>query len=93
MNKKYIVVGLVVALVVSACTPRGEQVMIQNAKGAGYSRGYGDGCESGRKDAGVETAIAKQELSMYLSNPNYKNGWDAGYKECKFREERVAELN
>jgi len=76
----------------SACGPQGEQVMIQHARGADYSMGYGDGCQSGRKAAGAVEASSKKNTQSYLSSAQYREGWKTGYKECKFREEKVARL-
>ena len=80
------------AWVLAGCGPQGEQIMIQNARSAEYSRGYGDGCASGRKAAGNTEVNATKDTQLYLNNARYKEGWDTGYKECKFREERVAKL-
>jgi hypothetical protein len=77
----------------SGCAPHGEQVMIQNAKGVGYSQGYADGCATGRHATGsTETNTTKTTL-QYLNDKEYKKGWNTGYEECKFREERVAKLS
>ena len=77
----------------SGCAPRGEQVMIQNARGAAYSQGYGDGCSTARAELGIADAVARKDLQMLLRSPKYKTGWNTGYKECKFREEKVAKLS
>ncbi len=82
----WIMIGMVG---VSGCGPRGEQVMIQTARGADYSSGYGDGCKSGRHAAGLTEAIPHKETQKYLHLPQYKEGWDTGFAECKYREEHV----
>jgi len=82
----------VFASVLTGCGPRGEQIMIQNAQTAEYSHGYGDGCASGRKAAGNAEVNATKDTHLYLNNARYKEGWNTGFKECKFREERVAKL-
>jgi hypothetical protein len=84
---------LIFLSVMTGCGPVGEQVMIQNAQGAGYSQGYGDGCASGRHAAGSVEAVAAKDTMLYLNDKQYKEGWDMGYKECEFREKRVAELS
>jgi hypothetical protein len=86
-----IAVSLVMAL--GGCGPRGEQVMIQNAKSVPFSKGYGDGCETGRKMAGVRNAQIQKDLHLYDTNAQYRTAWNAGYRECKAREERVSKLS
>jgi len=86
--------GLVIAVwLLSGCGPQGEQIMIQHARGADYATGYGDGCQSGRKAAGSTEAVAKKETQSYLNSAQYREGWNTGYEECKFREEKVAKLS
>ena len=78
---------------VNGCAPAGEQAMIQQARGSRYSQGYADGCATGRHAAGsTETRMTKDTM-QYLKDKKYKEAWHAGYKECKFREERVAKLS
>jgi hypothetical protein len=83
---------LLLLLFLFGCAPKGEQIMIQNPKDSVYASGYGDGCESGRKAAGVEGADQTQNTSLYVADVQYRLGWDDGYKECRFREEKVAKL-
>ena len=66
--------------------------MIQTPQGSDYSNGYGDGCASGRRAAGIVDVNGTKDTLRYLQSSNYKSGWDTGYKECKFREEKVAKL-
>jgi len=90
---KYFVVIAMAAFALAGCGPRGEQIMIQNAQGTDYSQGYGDGCESGRYAAGVPETNTTRNQTKYRNSPPYRKGWKTGYKECKFREEKVAELS
>ena len=83
----------ILGLTLSGCEPKGEQIMIQNAQGAAYSQGYGDGCATARAELGVSEAVTRKGARMLLNNPKYKKGWKTGYKECKFREEKVAKLS
>ncbi len=83
----------VLGVVLSGCGPRGEQVMIQNARGTAYSQGYGDGCATARAELGIAEAVARKDVKRMLTSLQYKNGWEAGYDECKFREEKVAKLS
>jgi len=83
----------IVGIAVSGCSPRGEQVMIQNARGIDYSQGYGDGCATARAQLGIPGAVARKDVKRFVIRLPYKNGWEAGYDECKFREKRVAQLS
>ncbi len=89
----WIIIGIVGISALGGCGPRGEQVMIQNAKSSDYSTGYGDGCESGRADAGSVTSMAQKDGEKYQNSSQYKEGWDTGFKECKFRELQVSKLS
>ncbi len=91
--REKIVLFLMYSFVLAGCGPQGEQIMIQNAKSAPYAKGYGDGCVSGRSAAGNTELNATKDTMLYLNNSEYKNGWDAGYDECKFREERISRLS
>jgi hypothetical protein len=96
MNPKQtiaVLFGMTVFIGLSGCEPVGEQVMIQNARGMGYSQGYADGCATGRHVAGSTETNATKNTLQYLNDKEYKKGWDTGYEECKFREERVAKLS
>ncbi len=85
--------GLVIgAMVLAGCAPQGEQIMIQNARGAEYSRGYADGCASGRHVAGNMEVNATRDTLLFLNDSQYKSGWNQGFKECKFREKKIAKL-
>jgi len=88
----YFLAAVMTVWVLTGCGPQGEQIMIQNARSAGYAQGYGDGCASGRKAAGNTEVNATKDTQLYLSNARYKEGWNTGFKECKFREKRVAKL-
>ena len=83
----------ILGVALSGCGPRGEQVMIQNAQGAAYSQGYGDGCATARAELGIADAVARKDVKRMLTRLQYKNGWEAGYDECKFREKKVAQLS
>ena len=89
----WIMMGILGVSILSGCGPRGEQVMIQNSKSSDYSTGYGDGCESGRADAGSVMSVAQKDEEKYQNNAQYKEGWDSGFRECKFRELQVAKLS
>jgi hypothetical protein len=94
MYPRHFLYSAIVMMVISGgCEPVGEQVMIQNAKGVGYSKGYADGCATGRHAAGSTETNTTKDTLLYLNDAQYKTGWDTGYKECKFREERVAKLS
>ncbi|ESQ98783.1 hypothetical protein F753_14110 [Stutzerimonas chloritidismutans AW-1] len=47
-----------------------------------YLEGYGAGCSSGRQAAGAMAAFRK-DVSRYLSQPLYAQGWDDGYRQCE----------
>ncbi len=89
----WIIMGILGIAALSGCAPKGEQVMIQNAKSSDYATGYGDGCESGRADAGSVTSMAQKDGEKYQNNSQYKEGWDTGFRECKFRELQVSKLS
>ena len=93
---RFVALGTIVIVlmtILSGCGLWGEQAMIQNAKSVPFSKGYGDGCETGRKIAGVYDAQLQKDLHLYDTNTQYRTAWNAGYQECKTREERVAKLS
>ena len=81
----------ILAVLLTGCGPKGEQIMIRNPQGAVYSQGYGDGCASGRHDVGRLEITPRKDLRFYRQNAQYKKGWDTGYKECAFREKKIRE--
>jgi len=88
----WMIAGILGVAALSGCGPRGEQMMIQNARGSDYSTGYGDGCATARAELNVSGAVARKDVKRFVVKLQYKNGWEAGYDECKFREERVRKL-
>ena len=89
MKHYLLAVGLFAGIVVGCGGPKGEQIMIQNARGADYATGYGDGCASGRQAAGNSEIIPRKDAARYQTDTRYKKGWDTGYKECRFRERKI----
>ncbi len=85
---KIFVIGMI-TVIVTGCGPKGEQIMIQNARGADYSTGYGDGCASGRYAAGNTEISQRKDTMRYHQSERYRHGWEAGYKECRFRERKI----
>ena len=85
---KMFVIGMITGMV-TGCGPKGEQIMIQNARGADYSTGYGDGCASGRYAAGNTEISHRRDTMRYHRSEQYRLGWETGFKECKFRERKI----
>ncbi len=66
---------------------------INHSRGADYSQGYGDGCDTAEyRLENNSTDFIKKDQQRYTKTPQYKSGWDSGYKECYFRKSRVMRL-
>lgn len=55
-----------------------------------YQSGWGAGCDSGYTDAGRDGYSQNyRKGAEYGTDPEYKRGWDEGYKYCFDREQRM----
>lgn len=93
-NKEYIMksktlftitAAVVLALSFTSCASTEENMRAQGY-GPEYSKGYGDGCDSGKKAAGSMFDQFKKDVSRYDGNHKYKEGWNDGYKQCRSEE-------
>ena len=50
-----------------------------------YKSGYVDGCDSAYAAAGKSGFQAKKDDALYVSNLEYKEGWEDGFGLCKSR--------
>jgi hypothetical protein len=60
-----------------------EQSQIELGHPPAYARGYADGCESGKEDAGGVLAQSRKDASRYGTDHEYTPGWDAGFAQCR----------
>lgn len=48
-----------------------------------FNHGFANGCDSGYSASGHPWYQFKKDTSEYVSNNQYKIGWDDGYNHCK----------
>jgi len=79
---------LAAMLAFSGCASTAE-TMQQKGYGPSYSKGYGDGCESGKKAGGGMFNDFRKNVDRYDRDYKYREGWEDGYRECKGEEKAL----
>lgn len=69
------------ALSLAGCQSTREQ-MVSAGYPTPFIDGYESGCSSGRQAAGALDTFNK-DVSRYLEQPLYAEGWDDGFRQCK----------
>jgi hypothetical protein len=89
-KKTLIIVAATVAMGLSftGCASTAES-MQQQGYGPDYSKGYGDGCTSGKKAGGALLLDFTKNVDRYDNNGKYREGWDDGYKTCKSQQNQL----
>jgi hypothetical protein len=67
---------------VGGCQSTREQLLAEGYPPA-FADGFQDGCGSGRQAAGVISGEFKKNVPRYLKDPQYAEGWDDGFRQCK----------
>jgi len=75
-------------LALGGCASTAE-TMQQKGYGPSYSKGYGDGCESGKKAGGGMFNEFRKNVDRYDSDHKYHEGWEDGYRQCKGEEKEL----
>ena len=90
MTKKTLMIGAAAAgmLIFAGCASTSEQMM-QKGYGPSYSKGYEDGCESGKRAGGSMLDDFKKNVNRYNSDYKYREGWEDGYRQCKSEEKAL----
>jgi hypothetical protein len=52
-----------------------------------YTRGYDDGCHSGKMAGGNMFEHMRKDVRRYDSDRDYRQGWDDGYGSCEKQQE------
>lgn len=85
-NKRQALLALMFAgLSLSGCQGTGEQ-MLADGYAPEYVDGFEAGCGSGRQAAGA-LAKFRKDVSRYLTQPLYAEGWSDGYRQCQAMQE------
>ncbi len=83
MRKSWVRAAILGAALLWGCEPQTPEEI-----------GNVEGCASGYYDAGNEVfefSYAKNE-GLYATDPEYRKGWDEGYKECYEQEMRTPRM-
>jgi hypothetical protein len=72
----------------TGCASTAES-MQQQGYGPDYSKGYGDGCTSGKKAGGALLLDFTKNVDRYDNDGKYREGWDDGYKTCKSQQNQL----
>jgi hypothetical protein len=91
MNRGKIILAtttLVGLLAFSGCASTSE-TMMQKGYGPSYSKGYEDGCESGKKAGGGMFNEFRKNVNRYDREYKYREGWEDGYRQCKGEEKAL----
>jgi hypothetical protein len=89
-GKTMILTSLMAAglLAFAGCASTSE-TMMQKGYGPAYSKGYEDGCESGKKAGGGMFNDFRKDVSRYDREYKYREGWEDGYRQCKGEEKAL----
>jgi len=79
---------LVGLMAFSGCASTAE-TMQQKGYGPAYSKGYEDGCESGKKAGGGMFNDFRKNVNRYDNDYKYREGWEDGYRQCKGEEKAL----
>ena len=63
--------------------------MQQKGYGLAYSKGYDDGCESGKKAGGGMFNDFRKNVNRYDNDYKYREGWEDGYRQCEDEEKAM----
>ena len=91
MNRRIVVsvFALITLLAGCASTPPETQLAREmagvNGKSPLFTNGYRDGCQSGLS-AGGNRAFAYAKDLQQANNPDYKMGWEDGFRICQSRQ-------
>ena len=72
----------------TGCASTAESMQKQGY-GPDYSKGYGDGCTSGKKAGGALLLDFTKNVDRYDHNNKYREGWDDGYESCKSQQRQL----
>jgi hypothetical protein len=78
------------SILLSGCTSTSE-AMVNKGYGPNYSKGYGDGCTSGKNAGGSLFDSFTKDVRRYQADKKYAMGWKDGYDTCKSRWKETAE--
>ncbi len=65
------------------------ETMQQKGYGPSYSKGYEDGCESGKRAGGGMFNDFRKNVDRYDRDYKYREGWEDGYRQCKGEEKAL----
>lgn len=72
-------------LSLAGCQSTGEQLLAEGYAPE-YVEGFEAGCGSGRQAVGA-LARFRKDVSRYLTQPLYAEGWSDGYRQCQAMQE------
>ncbi len=73
---------LLAALALGGCANIHEQMLAQGYPPA-YVDGFSDGCSSGRQAADAISGAFRKDVSRYLQEATYSQGWSDGFEQCR----------
>jgi len=76
---------ILAGLALAGCQTTYEQ-MLEDGYPAEYAEGFEAGCGSGRQAAGALDRFRK-DVTRYLTQPLYGDGWNDGYRQCQSTEQ------
>ena len=79
-------VSLVLTLALAGCATDAENVPPGPPE---YRTGFAGGCNSGYVAGGHPYYQFPKDISLYLANALYKQGWDDGFVTCKGRYDAI----
>jgi len=79
-----------ISTVLIGCQSTREQMMAEGFPPP-FIDGFEAGCSSGRQAAGALESFRK-DVPRYLQHPQYAQGWDDGFRQCKEGLESAIEL-
>ena len=57
-----------------------------------YVAGFNDGCESGKASQSVVAGFYTKDTKRFDSDPQYAEGWTAGYDKCSYAQSQANAL-
>jgi len=81
-------VSFAALLALGGCASTSE-TMMNKGYGPSYSKGYEDGCESGKKAGGGMFNDFRKNVDRYDEDRKYREGWEDGFRQCKGEEKAL----
>ncbi len=82
----YALIALMFAGISVAGCQSTERALLGEGYDPEYVEGFEAGCSSGRQAAGA-LARFRKDVSRYLTQPLYAEGWSDGYRQCQAMQE------